>query len=81
MTKKITAPAAKSATKAVPVVAKPTAPAAATPVAATKPAPAAVEPKKIDARQLQALQEFKDSVAARGGIYSVFEDQAGFESR
>jgi hypothetical protein len=41
---------------------------------------APISPSKIDARQLQALQEFKDSVAPRGGIYSVFEDQAGFES-
>src|ERR1019366_1495213 len=48
MTKKITVPAAKSATKAAPVAAKPTAPAAATPATPTKPAPAAVEPKKID---------------------------------
>lgn len=50
MTKKITVPAGKAATKAAPVVVKPTAPAAATPVAATKPTPvsAAVEPKKID---------------------------------
>jgi len=48
MTKKITVPAKNAATKAAPVVVKPTAPAAATPVAATKPIPAAVEPKKID---------------------------------
>jgi hypothetical protein len=59
MTKKITAPAAKSAPKAAPVVVKPTAPAAATPVAATKPVPAAVEPKKID----MSKPSIKDAVA------------------
>lgn len=45
MTKKITAPAAKSV---APTAAKPTVPAAATPATATITAPAAVEPKKID---------------------------------
>jgi hypothetical protein len=48
MTKKITVPAAKSATKVAPAAAKTPAPAAATPTTPTKPAPAAVEPKKID---------------------------------
>jgi hypothetical protein len=48
MTKKITAPAAKPATKAAPEAAKPTVPAAAIPAVATKPAPVAAEPKKID---------------------------------
>jgi hypothetical protein len=43
MTKKITAPATKQATKP--------APAAATPASVTKPAPAAIEPKKIDLNQ------------------------------
>jgi transcriptional/translational regulatory protein YebC/TACO1 len=65
MTKKITVPAAKSATtkapaaKAAPTAVKKTAPAAATPATATKPAPAVVEPKKIDMNK----QSIKDAIA------------------
>ena len=61
MTKKITAPAAKSGTKVTPAVAKPPVPAAATPAAATKPAsaPAVVEPKKLDLNK----PSIKDAIA------------------
>lgn len=66
MTKKITKPATKVATKAVPAVAKPTAVKApvpaTTPVAAITPAPVlavATEPKKIDMNK----QSIKDAIA------------------
>lgn len=41
---------------------------------------APISPSKIDARQLQEVQEFKSSLTGKGGLYSDFEDQAGFES-
>ncbi|CAN5475872.1 hypothetical protein BH11PSE9_BH11PSE9_14190 [soil metagenome] len=41
---------------------------------------APIAPSKLDGSQLSALQEFKASLADRGGLYSTFEDQAGFEA-
>lgn len=41
---------------------------------------APIAPSKLDGAQLTALLEFKASLAARGGLYSTFEDQAGFEA-
>lgn len=39
-----------------------------------------IPPSKTDTEQLQKLNEFRESLAVRGGLYSMFEDQAGFES-
>jgi hypothetical protein len=41
---------------------------------------APIAPSKIDPDQLEQLQVFKDSISDMGGLYSVFEDSAGFES-
>lgn len=41
---------------------------------------APISPSKIDTNQLKAVQDFKETVANRGGLYAVFEDLAGFES-
>lgn len=41
---------------------------------------APIAPSKIDTQQLQSVQEFRRSVSGKGGLYSVFEDQANFES-
>lgn len=41
---------------------------------------APLSPSKIDGAQLMALQDFRSSVSARGGLYSTFEDLAGFEA-
>lgn len=41
---------------------------------------APISPSKVDASQLGALQAFKASLTSRGGLYSIFEDQAGFEA-
>jgi len=41
---------------------------------------APITPSRIDVRQLAQLQEFKESLSDKGGLYSVFEDPAGFES-
>ncbi|MDZ4348195.1 MAG: hypothetical protein U1A22_01490 [Xanthomonadaceae bacterium] len=41
---------------------------------------APIAPSKLDGAQLSGLQEFKASLAGRGGLYSTFEDQAGFEA-
>jgi hypothetical protein len=86
MTKKITVPAKNAATKAAPVVVKPTAPAAATPDAATKPAPAvAVEPKKIDlnkpsikdaiAKGKELLKEGKTKADVAMVIFNALKDE------
>lgn len=37
-------------------------------------------PSKIDPVQLQRVQKFRDSLPSRGGVYGVFEDEAGFQS-
>jgi len=41
---------------------------------------APIAPTKIDPDQLRALQVFRSSISGLGGLYSVFEDSAGFES-
>jgi hypothetical protein len=41
---------------------------------------AAIQPSKIDTIQLQGVQTFRESLTEKGGLYSMFEDQAGFES-
>ena len=41
---------------------------------------APISPSKIDVEQLKTLQDFKASLTGKGGLYSVFEDQPGFES-
>jgi hypothetical protein len=41
---------------------------------------AAIPPSKIDTEQLKNVLDFKNSISDRGGLYSVFEDQTGFES-
>lgn len=41
---------------------------------------AAIQPSKIDTNQLQRVQTFRESLSEKGGLYSMFEDQAGFES-
>lgn len=41
---------------------------------------APISPSKIDTKQLEAVINFKKSLSLRGGLYSVFEDLAGFES-
>jgi hypothetical protein len=42
---------------------------------------APIAPSKVDTQQLQQVQDFRTSISAKGGLYSVFEDQAGFESQ
>jgi hypothetical protein len=39
-----------------------------------------IPPSKIDANQIAAVQEFKNSMSEKGGMYSQFEDLSGFES-
>lgn len=41
---------------------------------------APLAPSKIDAAQFGALQNFRNSLSEKGGLYSTFEDQAGFEA-
>lgn len=41
---------------------------------------AAIQPSKIDTTQLQAVKDFRESLTEKGGLYSMFEDQSGFES-
>jgi hypothetical protein len=41
---------------------------------------APIPPSKVDTQQLQSLLDFKKSLSSMGGVYSVFEDQTGFES-
>lgn len=41
---------------------------------------APISPSKIEPDQLQSLMQFKGSLSARGGLYSTFEDQDGFEA-
>lgn len=41
---------------------------------------AGIPPSKSDPQQLQKVNEFRESLTSKGGFYSMFEDQAGFES-
>lgn len=41
---------------------------------------APISPSRIEPSQLQSLMQFKESLSARGGLYSTFEDQDGFEA-
>jgi len=41
---------------------------------------APIQPSKIDTAQLQQVKNFRESLTGKGGLYSIFEDQAGFES-
>lgn len=41
---------------------------------------APIAPSKIDIHQMEKLQSFRHSLSDKGGLYSVFEDQASFES-
>ena len=41
---------------------------------------APLAPSKIDAKQFSALQNFRNSLSDKGGLYSSFEDQPGFEA-
>lgn len=41
---------------------------------------APIPPSKINSDQIRKVLDFKQSVSSRGGLYSVFEDEAGFES-
>lgn len=41
---------------------------------------APIAPSKIDPQQLLRVQQFKKSLANKGGLYFEFEDEAGFES-
>jgi hypothetical protein len=41
---------------------------------------APLSPSKIDATQFAALQVFRTSLSDKGGLFSTFEDQAGFEA-
>lgn len=41
---------------------------------------APIAPSKIDPKQMETLQSFRRSLSDKGGLYSVFEDQASFES-
>ena len=41
---------------------------------------AGISPSKTDTEQLQKVNDFRESLAVKGGLYSMFEDQAGFES-
>jgi len=87
MIKKTTVPAKPAVTKAVPAVAKPTAPEAAAPVAGSKSAPAAaVEPKKIDlakplikeaiAQGKAIIKDGKSKADAARAIYALIKDES-----
>lgn len=39
-----------------------------------------LSPSKLDPTQLQALQDFRNSLSGKGGLFSTFEDHAGFEA-
>jgi hypothetical protein len=39
-----------------------------------------IAPSKTDTDQLQKVNKFRESLAIKGGLYSMFEDHAGFES-
>lgn len=41
---------------------------------------APVHPSKLDPSQLQKLNEFRDTLSSKGALYSIFEDQDGFEA-
>jgi len=41
---------------------------------------AGIPPSKIDPEQLQKVKAFRESLTMKGGLYSIFEDQSGFES-
>jgi len=41
---------------------------------------APLAPSKIDAVQFGALQSFRSSLSNKGGLFSIFEDQSGFEA-
>lgn len=41
---------------------------------------ASLSPSKLDPTQLQALQDFRNSLSDKGGLFSTFEDHAGFEA-
>ncbi len=41
---------------------------------------APLSPSKIDVQQFSALQRFRGSLADKGGLFSTFEDQPGFEA-
>lgn len=41
---------------------------------------APIAPSMIDTNQMEKLQTFRRSLSDKGGLYSVFEDQASFES-
>lgn len=41
---------------------------------------AAIKPSKTDPAQLQGVKDFQASLSGKGGLYSMFEDQDGFES-
>ena len=41
---------------------------------------APIPPSKIDPDQLRKIQEFRASLSGRGGLYSMFEDDSGFQS-
>lgn len=41
---------------------------------------APIAPSRLDPDQLKGVQDFKRSLSGRGGLYSDFEDVAGFES-
>lgn len=41
---------------------------------------APLTPSRIDAAQFATLQTFRKSLSDKGGLYSTFEDQAGFEA-
>ncbi|MDD3936129.1 hypothetical protein [Rhodoferax sp.] len=41
---------------------------------------AGIPPSKIDPEQLQKVNAFRESLTLKGGLYSIYEDQSGFES-
>lgn len=41
---------------------------------------APIAPSRIDVDQFAALQTFRNSLSDKGGLFSTFEDQAGFEA-
>ena len=41
---------------------------------------AGIPPSKTDIEQLKQVNEFRSTLSEMGGLYSMFEDQAGFES-
>ena len=41
---------------------------------------APLAPSRMDAAQLAVLQTFRNSLPEKGGLFSTFEDQAGFEA-